>query len=151
MGFRAVISKLPLVFVIAAPVSLIGAFLLSYTRAEALFSVVQYPFYALSVTLFWWFLLMLIRRSEDGRASVLQVGLFYEVFFLMVMLWGVSAIVLITLLGYEEFFFRAIARGFIFTSAMASWINVTALYGAWRAGRLWERVYPWPFEPQRRR
>ena len=146
-----ILHRLPLIFVVLAPIFWTGAFILGRAGHGSITSLVTYPAYALAITGIWLFLLGLLRRSQDGTGSVLLVCLFYETFFFAVTLWALAIIAPLLVFETDMPYLRHITRSFVVASAGASWVTVVIIYGAWRYDLLDAHIRPWPWSRKDRR
>ncbi len=150
--------RLPLVYALLTPLAWFVALGLAAEPTLDGLRLVIYVVYASSALAIAAGLVYLVRRSDDGKASVWLVSVMYEAVFFACSLVGILSLTILRLL-YPDLlipgvsadplasFLQRLAYALIAGSAMGTLISASVLvYGFFR-GHLDMKIYPWPWPP----
>ena len=148
---RKLFERLPLLFLVGAPLAGLFWFLAPYDfeASSGPFRIVLYAFYASSVTAITFTYFRFIRNAEGKVAAWLVIAFYVEAFFNLTLL-GILTLLVVRYLhpggyGFEATLaFRAI-YGLIGASATATFIGAAAALVGYRRGLLGRRIEPFPF------
>lgn len=155
---RNAFERLPLIFLVGAPLAGVAWFLAPYDleAASGPFRLALYALYALSVAAIAFTYYRFIRKSSDGLVAAWLVIAFYlEVFFGLTLL-GILTLLTIRFVhpdpvGFEAALVVRAIYGLIGASATSTTIGAVAALVGYRRGLLGRRIRPFPFGRKKER
>lgn len=159
MGER-VLDRLPLVYVILAPLAGLGAYFLSQTSSWGLITLLLYLNYAAAETVITISYAVIAQSGKDGKVAVWLVSVLYAGIFFVVTLWSIEILLgvrylhpeLVTDSGRPQEgaqLIESLSYAFIAASAAAANVSAAVLLYGFRHGGLQRKIRPWPWPPRK--
>ncbi|WP_273845373.1 hypothetical protein [Rubrobacter calidifluminis] len=140
--------RLPLLLFVLTPLAFVLFFLLSYIDydlAEALFI---YTLFAISESVLGIGHLLLIRRGEEGKASVWLVAFTYSKLGLAVTFWAIVALVTLrSIYGFHLVpdLYQALAYAFVGSAMFVNLVSAVVFAVGYYLGCLSYQIWPYPW------